>query len=60
KMNVKRGDKHNNQLRDWGIPTKKIHFYNFYWIIKYRWFQMQAKRQKNTYYDKRNEELKRR
>ncbi len=60
KMNVKRGDKHNNQLRDWGIPTKKIHFYNFYWIIKYRWFQMQAKRQKNTYYDKRNEKLKRR
>ncbi|EDO1118179.1 hypothetical protein WFU28_000005 [Listeria monocytogenes] len=60
KMNLRRGDKHNHQLENWGIPTKKIHFYDFYWLIKYKWFQMQAKRQKHTYYYVGMEELRKR
>lgn len=60
KMNLRRGDKHNHQLENWGIPTKKIHFYDFYWLIKFKWFQMQAKRQKHTYYYVGMEELRKR
>ncbi|EJD9719663.1 hypothetical protein JJO26_06080 [Listeria monocytogenes] len=59
KMDIKKGDKHNKQFENWSIPIKKIHFYNFYWLIKYRWFQKQAKKQKNTFLVSRTEELTR-